>query len=38
MPYSDPDDEQELAEASGACAYCGRPLADLAPDPARRVQ
>ena len=24
MPYADPDDEQELVEASGACAYCGQ--------------
>ena len=28
MTYTDPDDERELAEASGACAYCGQPLLD----------
>jgi hypothetical protein len=32
MPYTDPDDEDELAEASGACAYCGQPLAEVAPE------
>jgi hypothetical protein len=33
MPYTDADDERELAEASGACAYCGQPL-----DPLREVE
>jgi hypothetical protein len=32
MPHPDPDDERELAEASGACAYCGQPLLDPLPE------
>jgi hypothetical protein len=32
MPDNDPEDARELAEASGACAYCGQPLLDPLPE------